>query len=295
MGIFSIYRDLRELGQCLALSLCCFVFIGPILAIAGVSLIVSAGTDTRAKKVDVYNAAVTTWTSPSGYATFLTPANQFTFYAPATGGSTMSATTLDTSSNTYTVDAGPSVSTYTVLARGSYTQRANNAPLPYLGSITSATPVTTALDVSDPSSGITSTLSNVPLGWLSTTFPCVSTDSRAECTAKCTTRGGSVPTGTFPAVISTPCNKYFLLSEVCVVAANNTGAAGAVIDTDAAAGYGCAIITGDVVGDQTKGNAQVSKREGRARAPAWETRQSAVWPPSSFSTPCRLAPPHLPF
>lgn len=279
--LFGIYRELKEFGQCIAASLCCFVCVGPLLAVVGVALIVSAGTDDRASTLSAYNNAVSSWTS-GGYAGFraLTTVNPFQLRitSPANGQLVTTSQVLN-NADPYSVDSGATTYSNQFRVWSGFSQSLDARPFAYPNTILSNPNFVSinTLQISNTLTGQVQSIT-VPTGWLTQTNPCTSSDSTSECNTKCANKGGTITNPTAFPVSSRNCARLFLLNEVCLVIANRTGAD--VLDSASGKGFGCAVVSSAAVGDT---NGRMYTGPGNLGAfnffsPAGAAYPSSYWP-----------------
>jgi hypothetical protein len=234
----GVYSSIREAGDCLALTICFFLCTGPILLLAGIGLLASAGTDDRGPRLDRYSAAVSTWIS-TGAAAFT--GRSFSLIAPSTTFSQALLPAAFTGADPVAVDSSAAQYSRRINYLGS--QAANLSPLGTVALPCSTSPSVQlqALSVTDAQTGLSASL-NVPMGWCISSFPCVAGDSQAACATKCSNAGGSSAWTGIPS--TTPCNIRYALTEVCLVLANASLSGGQLLDSSAQYGFGCSIVDG---------------------------------------------------
>ncbi|KNC47048.1 uncharacterized protein AMSG_03473 [Thecamonas trahens ATCC 50062] len=120
--IFSLYRDLLEMGRHILGCACCCLCIGPILLLVAVIFLAAAAANSRADQVKKYNAAVDTWNT--GVRTSFEQATFVNLDPPSGVSGTFSA---DTSADPIRDSDTKGLHTYTALK---YTTTGLDAPVP---------------------------------------------------------------------------------------------------------------------------------------------------------------------
>lgn len=234
MFIFDVYSELREFSRNIMNAICCFMFAGPILIIAGAAVLAGATVDTRGDNLSKFNAAAAAWSS-TGFAAF----NNRTGYNVSSNMALTSTLALakSTTSDYYPDTSGANVPTQSVkfTANNDFT-----SPFAYFtfDSTTALNGYYQTLTIAQNSTGTSITDTVYLLRTNVISVSCSNSDSSSTCANRCPSnsfyQGKTVPTAY--------CYQYWKLSALCYVINPATNQ----LDSN---GKGCLSVSGVYGGD----------------------------------------------